>query len=185
MSHQVCPICGTGCLIEKNAKNAVTYKDQTAEIDSFFSVCDICGVEQADAEQLRKNKRKMIAFRKNVDGLLSGAEVAKLRNQLGITQVEASQIFGGGPTAFSKYESDDVAQSASMDRLLRLSHDLHSFHQLKTIANPKTVSHVLFSSSWKAVEMSRVQITQKRQIKVIPDFESKSDGSWFNLEQCA
>lgn len=199
MSHEVCPICGEGHLFERTTKNAVTYKGQTAELDIHYSDCDICGVEQADAEQLKKNKRQMIAFRKKVDGLLSGADVAKLRNQLGITQIEASQIFGGGPTAFSKYESDDVAQSAAMDKLLRLAHDEHAFNQLKTIAGVGEVSRVVFRASWEALNVSPMELSRwavmavssmdlsrKSPVKIIPGIESKDGRSWFNIEQkCA
>ncbi len=43
-----------------------------------------------------------------------------LRHQLELTQKAANEVFGGGPVAFSKYEADDVIQSESMDKLLRL-----------------------------------------------------------------
>lgn len=66
----------------------------------------------------------MIAFKKQVDGLLSGHQVHELRNQLGLNQSQAAAIFGGGPTAFSKYESDDVMQSEPMDKLLRVAKDI-------------------------------------------------------------
>ena len=61
-----------------------------------------------------------MAFRKRVDGLLTGAEITALRKQYNLTQGQAARLFGGGPVAFSKYENDDVAQSESMDNLLRL-----------------------------------------------------------------
>jgi len=117
----ICPICGEGQLLPQVGKNAVEYKEHRAELDLHYSVCDTCGSEQTDATQLRVNKRAMIAFKKQVDGLLSGTEVRALREQLKINQAEAARIFGGGPVAFSKYESDDVAQSEAMDKLLRLA----------------------------------------------------------------
>ena len=119
-SMNICPICGEGQLLSRVGKNAVEYKGHDAELDLHYCVCDTCGSEQTDAVQLRDNKRAMIAFKKQIDGLLSGAEVRALREQLGISQAEAAKIFGGGPVAFSKYESDDVAQSEAMDKLLRL-----------------------------------------------------------------
>lgn len=139
MSHHTCSICGEGQLTEQMSKNSVTYKGQTTELNLFFAVCDVCGVEQADAHHVRNNKRQMIAFRKQVDGLLSGSQISALRKRLGITQVQAAEIFGGGPTAFSKYESDDVAQSEAMDKLLRLAHDAHAFQALKQIAVEEVV----------------------------------------------
>lgn len=120
-SMNICPICGEGQLLSQVGKNAVEYKKHRAELNLHYSVCHICGSEQTDAAQLRANKRTMIAFKKQVDGLLGGAEVRALRKQLGINQAEAARIFGGGPVAFSKYESDDVAQSEAMDKLLRLA----------------------------------------------------------------
>ena len=89
------------------------------------------GSEQSDAVQLRTNKRAIVAFKKQVDGLLTGAQVRAIRERLDINQAKAARIFGGGPVAFSKYESDDVAQSEAMDKLLRLAVELPAaFNQL-------------------------------------------------------
>lgn len=117
----ICPICGEGLLEARVDKNPVEYKGHSVELDVQYSVCDSCGSEQADAVQTRQNKRAMLAFKKTVDSLLTGAEIRLLRSRLGISQSQAAAIFGGGPVAFSKYESDDVAQSEAMDKLLRLA----------------------------------------------------------------
>lgn len=120
-SNNGCPICGEGNLQPKVGKNLVEYKGQSTEITFQYSVCDACGSEQSDAAQLRANKRAMVAFKKGVDGLLTGAEVRAIRERLRLSQTEAAKVFGGGPVAFSKYESDDVTQSEAMDKLLRLA----------------------------------------------------------------
>ena len=117
----LCPICGEGNLSERVGKNRVDYKGKTTELDLHFSVCDSCGSEQANARQVRMNKRYMVAFKKRVDGLLTGSEVRSVRERLGLKQSDAAKIFGGGPVAFSKYESDDVTQSEAMDKLLRVT----------------------------------------------------------------
>lgn len=184
MNHQTCSICGEGQLSEQMSKNAVTYKGETAELDSFFAVCDVCGVEQADAHHLRNNKRQMIAFRKQVDGLLSGSQVTALRERLGITQAQAAEIFGGGPTAFSKYESDDVAQSEAMDKLLRLAHDIHAFHALKEIAGVedfRLISH----ATWKVIKLPAKKPLPKRELKVIKNEVRLVEESWMKLGLCA
>ncbi len=120
-SFAACPVCGEGHLHSKIDSNEVTYKDVTRAIALHYSVCDECGSEQAGEDEARLNKREMMSFRKQVDGLLSGAEIRAIRNRLHINQAEAARIFGGGPVAFSKYENDDVAQSESMDKLLRVA----------------------------------------------------------------
>lgn len=122
MSNQnLCPLCEQGQLHEKIEQIEVEYHDQHALLDSYYAVCDSCGAELATTEQAKRNKRAMIAFKKRVDGLLSGVQLRALREQWGITQAQATQIFGGGPVAFSKYENDDVMQSEAMDKLLRLA----------------------------------------------------------------
>lgn len=120
----VCPICESGHLAEERGMNAVEHKSIAKELVMLFSVCDACGSEQVTDAQSRINKRAMIKFRKHVDGLLTGAEVRCLRARFGISQADAARIFGGGPVAFSKYENDDVAQSESMDKLLRVATDV-------------------------------------------------------------
>ncbi|WP_064036871.1 type II toxin-antitoxin system MqsA family antitoxin [Methylomonas methanica] len=118
---EICPICGEGHLDHRVEKNEVEYNGHSAQLDCHFSVCDSCGSEQASPIQIRNNKRAMMAFKKQVDGILTGAELKALRQRMGINQSEAAAIFGGGPVAFSKYESDDVMQSEAMDKLLRVA----------------------------------------------------------------
>ncbi|MEI8631612.1 type II toxin-antitoxin system MqsA family antitoxin [Vibrio sp. PP-XX7] len=102
---------------------------------SYYSVCDSCGCEQANAADIRQNKRAMIAFKKQVQGLLTGAEVRKLRQQWHLNQKEAARVFGGGPVAFSKYETDDVMQSDAMDKLLRLAAEIPAvMERLKSLS---------------------------------------------------
>jgi HTH-type transcriptional regulator/antitoxin MqsA len=120
----VCPICESGPLGEVQGTNSVEYKGVSQAIVMLYSVCEACGSEQLSDLQSRSNKRVMIEFKKHVEGLLTGVEVKRLRERLGISQVDAANIFGGGPVAFSKYENDDVMQSEAMDNLLRLASEV-------------------------------------------------------------
>lgn len=140
-SNHLCPICEEGKLELKVGKNRVEYKGQTTDLDLHFSICDTCGSEQADPNQTRYNKRLMMAFKKQVEGLLLGDEMRLLRERLGLTQKEAAQLFGGGPVAFSKYENDDVMQSEAMDKLLRLAAEFPSvLNKLRRWANVRSMA---------------------------------------------
>jgi len=116
--NEQCLICGEGHLHQTVETNSVTYNGVTRDLPLYGSTCDACCSEQADAKDVRENKRAMQAFKKEVDGLLTGAEIIAIREQYGLTQKQAANIFGGGPVAFSKYEKDDVIQSESMNNLL-------------------------------------------------------------------
>ncbi|MGU9958233.1 MAG: type II toxin-antitoxin system MqsA family antitoxin [Arenicellales bacterium WSBS_2016_MAG_OTU3] len=119
-----CPICEEGVLTHHNDVEEQEYRGQTRSIAFVYSECSACGSEQANAAQARANKRAMLAFKKEVDGLLTGQEIKALRKRYHLTQAQADSIFGGGPVAFSKYESDDVMQSEPMDNLLRVAREI-------------------------------------------------------------
>ena len=174
ISHDICPICSEGHLQFCVGKNTVGYKGKSTEMDMQYSVCDACGSEQADTVQLRTNKRAMMAFRKQVDGLLMGTEVRALRERLSVNQAEAARIFGGGPVAFSKYESDDVAQSEAMDKLLRLA-----------AAVPAAFAHLAHEAGvgpdttdkWTTLKMERAQ-PQRPMLHVISESQPMSEEVW-------
>lgn len=171
---ETCPICGQGHLETRVDKNPVEYKGQSAVLDAHYSVCDACGSEQTNAAQSRVNKRAMLAFKKRVDGLLTGAEVRALRERLGINQAEAAHIFGGGPVAFSKYENDDVMQSEAMDRLLRLAADVPGafgyLHQQATGEAPS-------AEQWTRMELPKVPKVRPK-LRVVSSSEPELEQGW-------
>jgi HTH-type transcriptional regulator / antitoxin MqsA len=120
-TQEPCPLCGEGHVTEQVQEVETVYKGHKAMLPLHYKLCDHCLSDFAGAEESRRNKRAVLAFRKQVDGLLTGTEIAALRKQYGLTQMQAARLFGGGPVAFSKYENDDVAQSEAMDTLLRLT----------------------------------------------------------------
>ena len=116
----LCPLCGEGHLTPRTEETVTEYAGQEGKLTLHFAECNACGSEITDDADSRANKRAVLAFRKSVDGLLTGAEIRALREKFGITQDQAARLFGGGQKAFSKYESDDVAHAESMNNLLRL-----------------------------------------------------------------
>lgn len=119
-TQEPCPLCGEGHVTEQVQQAETEYKGHKAMLPLHYKFCDHCLSDFAGVEESRRNKRILLAFRKQVDGLLTGKEITALRKQYGLTQAQAARLFGGGPVAFSKYENDDVAQSEAMDTLLRL-----------------------------------------------------------------
>lgn len=117
---EVCPICGEGHMTAHVDQVETEYKGRKGLVPLHYQLCDTCMSDSAGAFEMRANKRAVLAFRKQVDGLLTGAEIAALRARYKLNQKQAARLFGGGPVAFSKYENDDVAHSEAMDKLLRL-----------------------------------------------------------------
>lgn len=194
--EEICPICGEGHLEHRVEKNSVEYNGQTALLDSQYSVCDLCGSEQASHNQTRNNKRAMVAFKKQVDGLLMGSELRALRLRLRITQRQAAAIFGGGPVAFSKYESDDVMQSEAMDKLLRLADKFPEalnylaqkanveIHQFQPIAFFDSASYVRSNQPIIEVETSEFKRPHLRLIHSAKSVKQTTpeSGKWISVD---
>ncbi len=119
-TKELCPICGEGHVTHHVDQFESEYKGQKAMLPSHYKLCDTCHSDFAGAAEGKLNKRAIMAFRKSVDGLMTGTEIVALRKQYRLTQDQAAKLFGGGPVAFSKYENDDVSQAESMDSLLRV-----------------------------------------------------------------
>ncbi len=119
-AQELCPICGEGHVTASMQMVEYEYKGRKADLPSHYKQCDTCTSDFAGMAESKLNKRVVMAFRKQVDGLLTGDEITAIRQQYQLTQAQAAKLFGGGPVAFSKYENDDVAQSEAMDTLLRL-----------------------------------------------------------------
>lgn len=147
----MCPICEMGTLTPKVEKEFQTYKHATSELNLHYSECNVCYSQTATSLQLRQNKRAMIKFQKEVDGLLSAADIKYIRLSLGLSIKDAGAIFGGGPVAFSKYENDDLIQSLPMDSALRLAqsnpHSISALAKARGVILPKKTPTPI-SSPW-------------------------------------
>ena len=116
----LCAICGEGHVTAQTRAVETEYKGTKTLLPMHYQLCDTCTSDYVGMAESKLNKRIVMAFRKQVEGLLTGDEITALRKQYQLTQAQAAKLFGGGPVAFSKYENDDVAQSEAMDTLLRL-----------------------------------------------------------------
>ena len=174
MNTQTCPICEMGQLTNHREGVAVEHLGQQGQIESCYAECDFCGSEQAGTAEVRFNKRAMIAFKKQAQGLLTGAEVQELRKRWRLSQAEAAKVFGGGPVAFSKYEADDVMQSDAMDKLLRLAAEVPAaLDKLMTDAGVARKAE----TSWKNVELVNFR-TPKRKTKVVKSNELEREACY-------
>ncbi|MGB0721759.1 MAG: type II toxin-antitoxin system MqsA family antitoxin [Gammaproteobacteria bacterium] len=120
-SRLICPVCDEGPLVLELYEETFTYREREMTVVGLERCrCDLCGADPVLEDQIRCNHRAVTDAKRRVDGLLTGDEIRAIRDQLGLTQKHAADLFGGGANAFSKYERGDVMQSASMDRLLRM-----------------------------------------------------------------
>lgn len=155
--NSCCKACGEGILTQQTRIREIPYKDTILKVKEVLWECEECGAQPSTTSLMRDHRRAIVAAKKQYDELLSGQEIRKIREDLGIDQSEAHQLFGGGPTAFSKYENNDVIQSESMDTLLRLVHmSKLTFENLKHL---RVLQHKKKRANFKVVGNSEYAAT--------------------------
>lgn len=115
-----CPMCQAPNPWEVRVSNKTYYyKGQDFSMrDTEYSVCHVCGFDVVLPEQMRRNEARIRDEHRRIDGLLTGEEIKAIRKQLGLSQIQAAELIGGGTNAFSKYERGEVTQSVAMNKLL-------------------------------------------------------------------
>lgn len=124
-----CPKCESTTLEIVEYSDVVDFRGMELDVENLLCTrCIACRNIFLTPEQLKKNAevtRAQYAIERDHirerDGLLSSGQIEQIRKSLNLSQREAAKLFGGGPNAFNKYESGEVLQSVSMDKLLRLS----------------------------------------------------------------
>jgi HTH-type transcriptional regulator/antitoxin MqsA len=104
--------------------------------------CDQCGESILTGEDLKKYSLAFQTLKARVDQVLSPAEVAKVRERLGLSQRKAGELLGGGPRAFYKYESGEQTPSVPMSHLLRLlDHDPNRIQEIPEVKKKVRLGH--------------------------------------------
>ena len=117
--QMVCHDCGTK-LIREERPVEISYKGQSAMVQQPGWWCPDCGEGVLVGKDLSATEPAFVELKARVDGILTPAEVRRIRTKLKLSQRKASAILGGGPRAFQKYENGEVCISRAMSNLLRL-----------------------------------------------------------------
>lgn len=117
-----CPECGHADMVHDTRDMPYTYKGQETIIPAvsghYCLACDEIILETADAQRVSE---AMIAFTRQVNATLADPVfIRQVRQRLGLDQRQAAQIFGGGPNAFSRYETGRAKPPVAVLKLLAL-----------------------------------------------------------------
>jgi HTH-type transcriptional regulator / antitoxin MqsA len=138
IKKQPCPECG-GEMRYKKQDDVLEYKGHRRTIKTLGWWCAKCGEGILYGDALVAHEKTFRHFKAEVDGVLKPAEVARVREALGLSQRKAGELLGGGPRAFQKYESGKQAVSVPMSNLLRLlANDPERLKEIASIHGGKT-----------------------------------------------
>ncbi len=71
-------------------------------------------------DSVKANRNLLLAARRKARGLPTPEQITALRKELGFSQNEFSEFFGGGAKSFQKYEAGTAVPGTAMSRLLWL-----------------------------------------------------------------
>ena len=117
-----CPACGAAELIPDVRDLSYTYKGETTTISAVTGdFCPACAESILDGAESERVMREMQAFAKQVNAAIVDPEfIIKVRKKLALDQREASEIFGGGINAFSRYENGKTKPPLALVKLLKV-----------------------------------------------------------------
>ena len=118
---QKCPICGLCNLVKKVVDETFEYKGEKLVVpDYVIYECSTCEDSLVDEKSIKASQKELKDFYRKVDGLLSSADIRRIRKKLGYTQEQMAKELGVGLKNFARYESGQVIQGRAMDLLLRV-----------------------------------------------------------------
>jgi len=119
-----CPTCETGKLVAAVRDAPYTYKGKKTVIKAVKGrFCDNpkCREVVMDMGESVRTSKDMLEFNKKVNAELTPIDLlTEIREQLHLTQREAARVFGGGPNAFSRYESGKTKPPVALVKLFKV-----------------------------------------------------------------
>ncbi|WP_324729614.1 type II toxin-antitoxin system MqsA family antitoxin [Pseudomonas chlororaphis] len=117
-----CPSCGAAELVQTVRDVPYTYKGETTVIPAVRGgFCSACGELVTAADESQRVSQAMLAFNKKVNSAaVDPFFILQVRKKLELGQAEAGELFGGGVTAFSRYENGKVKPPVSLVLLFKL-----------------------------------------------------------------
>ncbi len=116
-----CLACRTGELFEASQERIFNPGGRTVKVQLLISRCNQCKAETVLASQHRENLARLAARKSEYGNVLMGEEILAFRKRYGIKQKDASRMFGKGPIAFSRYETETTYPDASTTKLLQMA----------------------------------------------------------------
>jgi len=117
-----CPVCGVAELIQDTRDIPYTYKGETTKIPAVTGeFCPACAESILNGVESDRVMREMRAFSRQVNAaIVDPAFIVNVRKKLALDQREASEIFGGGVNAFSRYETGRTKPPLALVKLLKV-----------------------------------------------------------------
>ena len=133
----VCPETGAPMHRDKRPMT-LEYKGESITVDMPGWYCEQSDQSIHTGDDMKVSDRALNRLKARIEGLLAPEEIHRIRKKLGLNQVQAGEMIGGGPRAFQKYEAGDLLPSRAISSALALlDHDPASLRVLEARYRPE------------------------------------------------
>ncbi len=117
-----CPCCGGAELVQDTRDVPYIYKGETTMIPAVTAeFCPLCGESVLESAEADRYSALIGEFNKQVNAaMVDPGFIVSVRKKLALDQREASEIFGGGVNAFSRYENGRTRPPLALVKLLKV-----------------------------------------------------------------
>lgn len=117
-----CPACGSASAARDSRDRPYVYKGRTLLIPAVVGdYCPACDEAVLDGAESARVSAAMLEFNRQVNAaIVDPSFISSVRKKLALDQKEASEIFGGGVNAFSRYETGKAKPPLALVKLLRM-----------------------------------------------------------------
>ena len=117
-----CPNCEYHPMVTTTRDIPFTYKGETMVVRNVGGDhCSLCDEFILNSDESKRIDEILKEFVKNINArTFDPMFVKNVRTKLGLKQQEAGRIFGGGPNAFSRYETGKAQPPVAVVKLLKI-----------------------------------------------------------------
>ena len=117
-----CPVCATTEMVPDTRDINYTYKGESTVIPAVAGdYCTACGEAVLSKDESARVSALMLDFNKQVNAsIVDPSFITAVRKKLALDQREASEIFGGGVNAFSRYENGKAKPPLALVKLFKV-----------------------------------------------------------------
>lgn len=119
MTLERCLACGEHAVEERADSVTLTRGTRSATYEDRRMVCGACGNVSYRGAQASAHEFALAAIERELDGLLSAADLCAIRSKYRLRQTDMEQILSTGPKTWTRWERGKITQTRAADRFIR------------------------------------------------------------------
>lgn len=119
MTLERCLACGEHAVEERADSVTLTRGGRSATYEDRRMVCAACGNASYRGAQASAHEFAVAAAERELDGLLSAADLCAIRSKYRLRQTDMEQILSTGPKTWTRWERGKITQTRAADRFIR------------------------------------------------------------------